>query len=214
MVKQGVPPTNGWLGSTTCPIQQLASTQSIPWPPSCSLTTSTSILDPPWAMPTQHLQGWPASTCLRPNDLETFRHAQGCPDSSSYTQTPQVHPDHLRSLQITHRSPTVPAAVQELLKCLEMLKLENSGDSDANQVTQYRGLGPPSWLTPTPRYVAHVCYLTTRKAPPEMPCRTTLIWIRRPEWMVHPRGWRFQVEPQYTPRKPRENWKTSWKTLD
>ena len=129
-------------------------------------------------MPTQHLQGWPASTCLRPNGLVTFRHAQGHPDSSSYTQTPQAHPDHLRSLQITHRSPT---AVLELLKCLEMLKLEDSGDSDANQVIQYRGLGPPSWLTPTPGYVVHVCYLTTPKAPPETPCRTTLIQIRRPE---------------------------------
>ena len=53
----------------------------------------------------RHLQGWPASTCLRPNDLDTFRHAQGHPDSSSYTQTPQVHPGHLRSLQITCRSP-------------------------------------------------------------------------------------------------------------
>ena len=110
-------------------------------------------------MPTRHLQGWPASTCLRPNDLETFRHAQGCPDSSSYTQTPQAHPDHLGS----------PAEVQELLKHLEMLKLENSRDSDANQVTQYRGLGPPSWLTPTPQYVVHVCYLTTHKAPPGHP---------------------------------------------
>ena len=140
-----------------------------------------------------------------------FRHTQGHPDSFSYTQTPQVHPDHLRSLQITCRS---PAAVQEHLECLEMLTLENSGDSDANQVTQYRGLGLPSWLTPTPQYVAHVCYLTTHKALPEMPCRTTLIWIRRPEWMVHPRDWRFQVEPQYTPRKPRENQKTSQKTLD
>ena len=132
-------------------------------------------------MPTRHLQGWPASTCLRPNDLDMFRHTQGHPDSSSYTQTPQVHPDHPGSpdhLQITHRSTT---AVQELLKCLEMLKLENSRDSDANQVTQYRGLGPPSWLTPTPGYVVHVCYLTTPKAPPEMPCRTTLIQIRRPE---------------------------------
>ena len=125
-------------------------------------------------MPTQHLQGWPASTCLTPNDLEMFRHAQGCSDSPSYVQPPQACPDHI---QITHRSPTV---VQELLECLE-LKQENSRDSDANQVTQYRGLGPPSWFTPTPQYVAHVCYLTTHKAPPEMPCWTTLIWIRRPE---------------------------------
>ena len=125
------------------------------------LTTSTAILDLLWALLTRHLQGWPASTCLRPNDLETFRHVQGHPDSPSYVQAPQVHPDHL---QITHRS---PAAVQEHLECLEKPKLENSGDSDANQVTQYIGLGLPSWLTPTPQYVVHVCYFTTCKAPPE-----------------------------------------------
>ena len=186
MVKQVVPPTIGWLGGITHPILPQTSTQSIPWSPSCYLTTSTSILDLLWAMLIRHLQGWPASTCLRPNDLDTFRHAQGCPDSSNYIQTPQVWPDHFGSLQITrdHCSSTGTPETSG------MLKLENSGDSDANQVTQYRGLGPPSWLTPTPGYVAHVCYLTTPKAPPETPCRTTLIQIRRPEWMVHTRGWK------------------------
>ena len=132
-------------------------------------------------MPTRHLQGWPASTCLRPNDLDTFRHAQGHPDSSNYIQTPQVHPDHLRSPTDHHRSPQITCSSTGTPEMSGMLKLENSGDSDANQVTQYRGLGPPSWLTPTPGYVAHVCYLTTPKAPPETPCRTTLIQIRRPE---------------------------------
>ena len=96
MEKQGAPPTNGRLGGTTCHIQQHTSTQSIPWPSSYSLTTSTSILDPLWALPTQHLQGWPASTCLRPNHLETFRHALGHPDSPSYVLAPQVCPDHLQ----------------------------------------------------------------------------------------------------------------------
>ena len=92
--KQGIPPTNGQLGGTTHPIQQHTSMQSTPWPPSYSLTSTTSILDPPWAWPTWCLQGWPASMCLRPNDLETFRHAQGCPDSSSCDLAHQVHPDH------------------------------------------------------------------------------------------------------------------------
>ena len=135
----------------------------------------------------QHLQGWPASTCLRPNDLETFRHALRT------SRLLPVTPKHLRyiqatsrSLQITCRSPADHPQITHSSTgtpgtCLEMLKLENSGDSDANQVTQYRGLGPPSWLTPTPGYVAHVCYLTTPKAPPEMPCRTTFVRIRRPE---------------------------------
>ena len=160
--KHGVPPTNGQLGGTTHPISLHTSTQSIPWPPSCSLTTSTSILDPLWAMLTWYLQGWPASTCLRPNDLETFRHAQGCPDSPSYIQPPQVHPDHL---QTTHRSPT---AVQELLECLETetRKLQRFWCQPGHPVHR---AGATSWLTPTPQYVVHVCYLTTHKAPPEMP---------------------------------------------
>ena len=71
--------------------------------------------------------------------------------------------------------------------------LENSGNSETDQITQYIKLGPPSWLTPTPQYVAHVSYLTTHKAPPETPCSTPLIRIRRPEWLVLTRGWRFQV---------------------
>ena len=161
--------------------------------------------------------------CLRPNDLDTFRHTQGRPDSSSYTQTSQVCPDHLRSQQITHRSPAnhlqitckSPKAVQELLKCFEMPKLENSRDSDANQVTQYRGLGAPSWLTPTPGYVAHVCYLTTPKAPPETPCKTSFIWIRRLEQMVHTRGWKLQLN-QFKSGKPRNCKETglNWNKLD
>ena len=146
--------------------------QRLPWPPSCSLTTSTSVLDPPWATPTQRLQGWPASMCLRPNDLETFRHAQGCPDSPSYVQPPQVRPDHL---QITHRSPADHPQQYRNSWNVWNWKQENSRDSDAYQVTQYIGLGPPSWLTPTPGYVAHVCYLTTPKAPPETPCKTSFI---------------------------------------
>ena len=132
-------------------------------------------------MPTRRLQGWPASTCLRPNDLDMFRHAQGCPDSSNYIQTSQVHPDHLRSPWITADQPQITCSSTGTPETLGMLKLENSRDSDANQVTQYRGLGPPSWLTPTPGYVAHVCYLTTPKAPPETPCKTSFIRIRRLE---------------------------------
>ena len=137
----------------------------------------------PTGVASQHLPQtkWPGyvQTCPR-----TSRLLQLHPNNSGTSRPPWITADHL---QITSRS---PRAVQELLKCLEMLKLENSRDSDANQVTQYRGLGLPSWLTPTPGYVVHVCYLTTPKAPPETPCRTTLIWIRRPEWMVHTRGWK------------------------
>ena len=118
MERQGVPPTNGRLGGTTCPIQQHTSTQRLPWSPSCSLTPTTSILDLLWATPTRHLQGWPASTYLRPNDLDTFRHAQGRPDSSNCIQTPQVRPDHLRSLQITTDHCRSTTAVQEPLKWL------------------------------------------------------------------------------------------------
>ena len=50
--------------------------------------------------------------------------------------------------------------------------LENSGNSETDQIIQYIGLGLPSWLIPTPQYVVHVSYLTTCKAPPEMPCST------------------------------------------
>ena len=73
--KQGIPPTNGQLGGTTHPIQQHTSMQSTPWPPSCSLSPTTSILDLLWAMLTQCLKDWPASMCLRPNVLELPRHA-------------------------------------------------------------------------------------------------------------------------------------------
>ena len=138
--------------------------------------------------------------CLRPNDLEPFRHTQGHPDSSSSNLAHQVHPDHPKTTQkqssseegINTGSPAdynctpttenqkkllsstgTPCYAQKTWKSLEILK--------TNQITQYIGLGPPSWLTPTPRYVVHVCYLTTHKAPPEMPCRTSLIRIRRPE---------------------------------
>ena len=222
MVKQVVPPTIGRLGGTTHPILPQSSTQRLPWSPSCSLTTSTSILDPPWAMLTWHLQGWPASTCLRPNDLDMFRHAQGCPDSSNYIQTPQVHSrppwittDHCRSPQITADQLQITCSSTELLKHLND-GLENSRDSDANQVTQYRGLGLPSWLTPTPGYVAHVCYLTTPKAPPETPCRTTLIRIRRPEWMVYTRGWKNSKLIQSNLEKPKNHKETglNWNKLD
>ena len=87
--------------------------------------------------------------------------------------------------------------------------LENSGNSETDHITQYIGLGAPSWLTPTPRYVAHVSYLTTHKAPPKTPCSTPLIWIRRPEWLVLTRGWRFQVFIRITQetKKPSINWK-------
>ena len=81
-----------------------------------------------------------------------------------------------------------------------MKNLENSGNSETDQITQYIGLGLPSWLIPTPRYVAHVSYLTTCKAPPEMPCSTPFVRIRRPEWLVLTRGWRFQVSIQITPK--------------
>ena len=196
---QGVPPTNGRLGGTTCPIQQHTSMQRLPWSPSCSLTPTTSILDPLWATPTRHLQGWPASTCLRPDDLDMFRHAQECPDSSNCIQTPQVRPDHLGSLQITADQP------QQYRNPWNdwMLKLENSRNSDTIQIIQYRGLGPPSWLKPTPGYVAHVCYLTTPKAPPETPCRTTLVWIRRLEWMIHTRGWKTPSWPNPIRKNPK-----------
>ena len=68
--------THQWaIGWYNPPIQQHTSMQSIPWLPSYSLTTTTSILDPPWASATQHLQSWLASTCLIPNVLEPLRHA-------------------------------------------------------------------------------------------------------------------------------------------
>ena len=80
------------------------------------------------------------------------------------------------------------AARQYWNSVLHLKNLENSGNSETVQITQYIGLGPPSWLIPTPRYVAHVSYLTTRKAPPEMPCSTPFVQIRRPEWLILTRG--------------------------
>ena len=85
-----------------------------------------------------------------------------------------------------------PCCTWKTWKILEILKTV--------QITQYIGLGPPSWLIPTPRYVAHVSYLTTHKAPPETPCSTPLIWIRRPEWLVLTRDWRSQVSIRFTPK--------------
>ena len=131
-----------------------------------------SYADPaPTGVASQHLPQtkWPGYIQTRPRNV----------------QTPPVTPKHPRHIQITTDHPQItcrsPTEVLELLKCVEMLKLEDSRDSDANQVIQYRGLGLPSWLTPTPGYVAHVCYITTPKAPSETPCRTTLVRIRRPE---------------------------------
>ena len=60
--------------------------------------------------------------------------------------------------------------------------------------------GATIMLIPTPQYVAHVSYLTTHKAPPETPCSTPFIQIRRPEWLVLTRGWRFQVSIRITPK--------------
>ena len=104
--KQEIPPTNGWLGGATCPIQLHTPMQSVPWPSSYSLTTTTSIHDLPWAMLTWHLQDWPASTCLRPSVLELSRHAysyqmsrllQLCPVMSSDVQTSQKPSESTRS---------------------------------------------------------------------------------------------------------------------
>ena len=109
--KQEIPPTNGWLGGATHPLQLHTSMQSVPWPPSYSLTTTTSILDPPWAMPTGHLQDWPASTCLGPNVLELSRHAyqmsrlfQLCPVTSSVIQWCPVMYSYIQITQKPSRS--------------------------------------------------------------------------------------------------------------
>ena len=191
--KQGIPLINGWLGGTTHPIQQHTSMQSTPWPPSCSLTPTTSIPDPPWATLTRRLQDWPASTCLRPNVLELPRHThqmsrllQLCPDTPRYVQTTQKTAWSLldASGMIWNSSgipgmPGKPGKVQAFWKTI--------------QNTQYIGLGPPSWFTSTPQYVAHVCYLTTCRALWETSCRATLIQIRRQEWMVQPRGNQTQL---------------------
>ena len=194
-------PVGDWVQYHPCPIQQHTSTQSIPWPSSCSLTTSTSILDLPWASPTRHLQGWLASTCLRPNDLEMFRHTQGCPDSSqlcpSTPGTSRPPPDHL---QITHRS---SAAVQEPLKHLEKLKtgkLRRFWCQPGHPVHRAGGCHHGSHL---PLYM-WCMYVTSPPIRLHQRCPVGLpfIPIRRPEWMVHPRGWRFLVDPAI-PAKPR-----------
>ena len=213
--KQGIPPTNGQLGGTTHPIQQHTSTQSIPWPPRCPLTSTTSIGDPSWARPTRQLQGWPCQYLPKTQWPETI---QTRPRTSRLLQLTilahQAHPDHLKTAKSmkNHQkqqkppkaasgSTGTPCYAQKSWKILEILKTD--------QVTQYIGLGPPSWLTPTPRYVAHVSYLTTHKAPPEMPCSNPLIRIRRPEWMVLTRGWRSQVFIQITQKTKKSsiNWK-------
>ena len=100
---------------------------------------------------------------------------------------------------------------QKTWKRLEILKTD--------QITQYRGLGPPSWLTPTPQYEVHVCYLTTCKAPPEMPCSTPFIWIRRPEWTGTHQGLKIPgfIQTTQETEKPsinQKNQKTGWKTLE
>ena len=129
--KQEIPPTNGWLGGATHPIQLHTSMQSVPWPPSYSLTTTTSILDPPWAMPTwaptglasQHMPKTKCSgtvqTCLP--DVQTLpvmsSDIQCHPVMSSDVQ---LHPDHSETFQIH----------QEQCRTLECLEnLEKSGHS-------------------------------------------------------------------------------------
>ena len=123
---------------------------------------------------------------------------------TQHTQTSENRPNCFAGIT---GSTGTPCCTWKNWKILEILK--------TIQITQYIGLGLPSWLIPTPQYVAHVSYLTTHKAPPEMPCSTPLIWIRRPEWLVLTRGWRFQVSIRFTPktkkniknRKNHKNWK-------
>ena len=250
MKSREIPPTNGWLGGTTYPIQQHTSMQSIPWPPSYSLTSSTSILDPPWAWLT-HLvpkTKWPGTVQTHPR---TSRLLQLWPSTPGTSRPPkncqkqyrtgtatkwggnqhwitswlQLYPHYWTktglgstgSLQVMRRESTLDHQLttpyphhwkpkyhsrQYWNSMLFTENLEKSGDSENWPGPPVHRLGPPSWLTPTPQYVAHVCYLTTHKAPPETPCSTPFIWIRRPEWMVHPRGWRFLVSIQITPENP------------
>ena len=53
-------------------------------------------------------------------------------------------------------------------------------------------------------------YLTTRKAPPETPCSTPLVWTRRPEWLILTRAKGPQVSIRFTPKpkKTIKNYKT------
>ena len=48
--------------------------------------------------------------------------------------------------------------------------------------------GLPSMAQPIPQCVAHVCYLTTHRAPPEAPQETSPIWTRRQDETMHPWG--------------------------
>ena len=118
---------------------------------------------------------------------------QGSPtedhQGTQHTQTPRNRKNRLAD---TSSSTGTPCCTWKTWKILEILK--------TIQITQYIGLGPPSWLIPTPRYVAHVSYLTTRKAPPETPCSTPLVRTRRPEWLILTRGQRSQVSIRFTPK--------------
>ena len=115
-------------------------------------------------MPTWHLQDWPASTCLRPNVLELPRHAH---QTSRLLQLHVlIHPgmsrppkncleplDPSRMIWSSSGTPGMPGKPGKVWPFWKTI-----------QNTQYIGLGPPSWFTPTPQYVAHVCYLTTHRA--------------------------------------------------
>ena len=80
--------------------------QRVSWPPSCSLTSTTSIRDPSWARPTRRLQGWPCQHVPKtrwPGTVQTR------PRTSRLLQLPilahQARPDHLKSAKDRKKLP-------------------------------------------------------------------------------------------------------------
>ena len=99
--------THQWqLGGTTHPIHQQTSMQSIPWPPSCSLTSTTSIHDPSWARPTQQLQGWPCQhlpkTQWPGNHSDTPKDVQTPPACNPSTPGTSRPPETAKSKENCH----------------------------------------------------------------------------------------------------------------
>ena len=138
----------------------------------------------PTGVASQHLPQtkWPGYIQTRPR---TSRLLQLHSNTSGMFRPPQITTDYLQISPTDHLKQHWNS--WNAWKCLNWKTPEILMPTRS---LQYRGLGQPSWLTPTPGYVVHVSYLTTPKALPETPCRTTLVQIRRPEWMVHTRGWK------------------------
>ena len=127
------------------------------------------------------------------------------PDSSSYIQSPRYSQTTYRHLQITCSSTGTPGMLGT-----EKRKLQRFWCLPGHPVHR----AGAAIMAHTYPWICGTCMLPHHpKAPPETPCKTSFVRIRRLEWMVHIKGWRSLVKPDIPvqlQRKPtginRFNW--------